>query len=355
MTPDADATGDPDRCGYQLEIGLIDEEFSAESCRRPVWGDHDRCVWHAAVDDKPRELFAAVEPEPGGNFDGAHLREASLLGADWFREASLVGADLTGANVKGVDFVEADLTLAKLTDANALGTDFTDANLEGAILTNADLRRATLDGARLHETVLTDVHIGGGTTMGGISFYDREHAPPDLVEEHPLEAASWVYRQLQQLYHQNGLPVLARESYRLEKDARRRLAWKRGNYLSASRQELSRWVMRYGDSPFRILGSALVVIVVFALLFPLTGGIQEIQGERTLTYSIENPEDAPQWWIGRVLLRSVYFSIVTFTTLGYGDIQPIGLVARLLAGFEALLGALLAALLVFVLARIVTW
>lgn len=55
------------------------------------------------------------------------------------------------------------------------------------------------------------------------------------------------------------------------------------------------------------------------------------------------------------MFKSLYFSVVTFATLGYGDIQPIGTVARFLAGIEALLGALLAALLVFVLTRIVTW
>jgi hypothetical protein len=99
----------------------------------------------------------------------------------------------------------------------------------------------------------------------------------------------------------------------------------------------------------------LLVIVVFAGLFPLTGGIQEIEGGRTLTYTLENPAEAPSWWLWRVLLKSLYFSIITFTTLGYGDIQPLGPWARFLAGTEALLGALLAALLVFVLARIVTW
>lgn len=78
-------------------------------------------------------------------------------------------------------------------------------------------------------------------------------------------------------------------------------------------------------------------------------------GEQTITYAIENPEEASRWWLVHVLLRSLYFSLVTFTTLGYGDIQPIGMWARILAGIEAGLGSLLAALLVFVLARSVTW
>lgn len=344
-----------DRCGYRLEIGLIEEGIPSEPCDRPVWRDYDRCVWHAVVDGKTTEMLRDADPEPGGNFNGAYLEGAALLGVDWFEGASLVGVDLTGADVKGVDFTDANMTLGTLVDVVAINTSFDGANLEGAIFTNADLRRATMENARLHEAVLTDVHVGGGTMLGDVAFYDRENAPPDLVEEHPLEAAAWVYRQLEQLYEENGLPLLARRSYYREKDARRRLSWQRSNYFAALRQELSRWVMRYGDSPYRVLATSLLVIGGFAVLFPLTGGIQEVQGERTLTYSLERPGEASRFWIGRVLLKSLYFSVITFTTLGYGDIQPIGPWARFLAGTEALLGALLAALLVFVLVRLVTW
>ena len=348
-------TGNTDRCGYELKIGRTPADIDSKECDRPVWEDHDRCIWHAQVDEKPKSALEDTDPASQDNLDGAYLRGTSLGEVDWFVGTSLIGANFTGANVRGADFRDADMTLATLTDVSAISADFTGANLEGAIFTNADMRLATLMDTRLHEAVLTDMHIGGGTEIGDTTVYDRDNAPSDLTNGQPLEAASWVYRQLQELYQENALPQLARRSYFLEKDARRRLAWKRSNYARAAKRELSRWVMRYGDSPYRVLVTSLVVIVLFALVFPLTGGIQEIQGERVITYSIENPEDTPSWWFFRVLAKSLYFSVVTFATLGYGDIQPIGLGARLLAGFESLLGALLAALLVFVLARIVTW
>ncbi|WP_435179222.1 pentapeptide repeat-containing protein [Halorussus sp. AFM4] len=349
------STAESDRCGYRLEIGLDDQDIAAGPCDRPVWEDRDRCLWHAPVDGKTREQLERADPAGLDTVHGAYLREASLANADWFAGASLVGADLTGADAKGADFSDADLTLATLTDLSAIGADFSDANLEGAILTNADVRRATLEGARLHETVLTDMHIGGGTKMGRVAIYDQEDAPPDLIDEQPLEAAAWVYRQLQALYEENALPELARRSYHMERDARRRLAWRERDFVAATKWELSRWVMQYGSSPYRVLFASLVVIVVCALLFPLTGGIQETQAGETITYAIQNPEDAPWWWLGDVLFKSLYFSVVTFATLGLGDIQPIGPFARFLAGLESILGSLLAALLVFVLARLVTW
>ena len=59
-------------------------------------------------------------------------------------------------------------------------------------------------------------------------------------------------------------------------------------------------------------------------------------------------------WIS-ILSANLYFSAVTFTTLGYGDIQPASPVAQALASIESFLGALLMALLVFVLGRQTAW
>ena len=344
-----------DRCGYRLEIGLDDDDLPTEACERPVWDDHDRCVWHAKVDGKTADLFEDTPPEPGDNLDGAYLKEASLVDIDWFADTSLIYADFTDAHVNAVDFSNANLMLATLTNVSGINADFSGANLEGATFTNGDLRRANLENALLNEAVFTDVHIGGETRFGDTTVYESESVETTLSDDHRLQAAAWAYRQLQRVYRDNALPQLARRSYTQEKDARRRLAWVEGNSIQGSKWELSRWVARYGSSPYRVLLTSAIVIVGFALLFPLTGGIQEIQGNQAITYSLENPEDAPQWWIARVVFKSLYFSMVTFATLGYGDIQPIGAGARFLAGLEALLGALLAALLVFVLARIVTW
>ncbi len=44
----------------------------------------------------------------------------------------------------------------------------------------------------------------------------------------------------------------------------------------------------------------------------------------------------------RTFADAVYFSVITYTTVGYGDIVPIGL-GRMLAGIEALIGLVLIA------------
>ncbi|WP_255196163.1 pentapeptide repeat-containing protein [Halorarius litoreus] len=360
------ASQSPDNCGFALDIDFDSvaprTDLQNAPCTRRVWENHDRCVWHARVDGKTTETFAgeaetvADETQlPAEGLDGAYLKAASLVGVEWLAGQSLVGANLEDANVMGADLTDTNLLLADMTNATGINADFSRANMEGADLTRADLRLATLDDARLYGTVLTDVNLGGDILLGQKSVYERLHISPGIAEIAPLEAAAWVYRQFQQLYSDNGLPEAVRESYVNEKDARRRLAWERRDIPNVLRFEVSRWVMRYGESPYRVVLTALVVILVAAVLFPLTGGIHEIQNGQGITYRLVNPEDASSWWIAHVLFKSLYFSVVTFATLGYGDIQPIGTWARLLAGVEALLGALLSALFVFVLARRVTW
>jgi voltage-gated potassium channel Kch len=51
--------------------------------------------------------------------------------------------------------------------------------------------------------------------------------------------------------------------------------------------------------------------------------------------------------------NSLYFSVVTFTTLGYGDISPVG-VARFIAACEAFLGSFTMALFVVVFVKKMT-
>jgi len=50
-------------------------------------------------------------------------------------------------------------------------------------------------------------------------------------------------------------------------------------------------------------------------------------------------------------LETLYFSIVTFTTLGFGDLAPKPGFFQLFASFEALLGAIFMAMFIFVFAR----
>ena len=344
-----------DRCGKTLSKAASHLDVSEMCCWRPVWEDHDRCVWHADVENKPVEALEPMRPRSGEYIDGAILRSATLIEEDWFADCMLVGADFSDADVRDADFSGANLMFATFERTNARYADFSETNVEGAVFRNADLRNATLERTRLDEAVLTEVHINSGTSISDRSVYETgaQTSLPD--DSHPLAAAAWEYRERRKIFSLNSLPERSRESYVLEKDARRRLAWDTGNILRAVSYSGSRWLMRYGSSPWRILASSLVIVVLSAFLYPLTGGIQEVGAERAITYTVDDPTAVPTEWLAQVFFKSLYFSVVTFATLGYGDIQPVGTMARVLASVETVIGSLLVALLVFVLARSVTW
>ncbi|WP_227356039.1 pentapeptide repeat-containing protein [Haladaptatus salinisoli] len=346
-----------DRCGYSPDITLVHESIPETACYRPVWGDRDYCVWHAKETGKSIEDLKELKPEPKEHIDGAYLKEATLRNVSWFKDVSLINADFTRADLRAVNLSNADMRLTTFEGTTAIYTDFSGGNLEGAIISETDLRSAKLVDAQLNGAIFSNVYVNRDTDFGEYSIYEKEKeiAPRTLYETHPLQAAAWVYRELQEIYHDNSLPTLTQSSYQQEKDVRRRLAWDEREYGHAIKYELSRWVMLYGTSPYRILAVSAAFILLCGFLYPLIGGVQIVSGERTITYTFERSQTISLWWIGEVLFRSIYFSVITFSTLGYGNLQPVGPWTQLLSGIEAILGSLFAALLVFVLARSVTW
>lgn len=78
----------------------------------------------------------------------------------------------------------------------------------------------------------------------------------------------------------------------------------------------------YGEKPSRILMVALTLISTYAGAYNFIEWIDD----KGCPYRLNS-------W------DSIYFSLVTFTTLGYGDITPKTQLLKLLAGSEALLGA----------------
>lgn len=345
-----------DRCGYTQNMGRFPDVGEA-CCWRPVWGDHSHCIWHANVLDKPPEAFTAWAPSPGERLDGAILRGSVLVELEGLIECTLIDAEFAQADVSDIDFTGADLREATFRGANARDATFTRANLEDAVFRDADLRGARFTQAKLDEVEFAESRIDRATTFGDRSAYETQlvQATDPSKRRELFESATWTYRALQGLANQNARRGQTYELYQREQDLRRRFAWSEGYYLFALKAEASRWLTGYGINPWRILGVSLFVIVICAVLYPMTGGVQEVGVERAITYTLNEPAEAPRWWIARVLFKSLYFSVTTFATLGYGDFQPAGSWARALAGVEALLGGLLMALLVVVLARRITW
>lgn len=96
---------------------------------------------------------------------------------------------------------------------------------------------------------------------------------------------------------------------------------------------LSRLIWCYGESPFRTVFAAVIMIFCCALIYTFSGLL-----------AFEGQVGPVNFW------DALYFSGVTFTTLGYGDYTPVGWV-RLLALFECLSGFIMVPLFMIALTR----
>ncbi len=335
------------RCGFVGDVTGV-AGVGPACCWRETWRDRPRCVWHARG-EKPAAELAADPPAPDERVDGATLHGVDLADADWLAGRSLVAADFTRSRLRRADLGDADLRRASFRRVDATGASFAGADLEDADFPGTDLRDADFTDARLYRATFSDARVDGATEFGAANPYERDLDAVDDPEavRAIADLALWVYSEVSRVFEANAVPDRALDYYLRERDLRRRVAWRLRDYATALRLEGSRWVMRYGTSPWRVLGSSAVLLVGSALAFPLTGGLLQTGPEETIPVEFgETPLD----WPG-VVFKSLYFSAVTFATLGYGDIQPVGSVARLLAATESLLGTLLMALLVFVLTR----
>jgi hypothetical protein len=100
-------------------------------------------------------------------------------------------------------------------------------------------------------------------------------------------------------------------------------------------------MLLYGEIPWRVIAYSFITVLGFAILYPL-GGWMQPQGGDPVTY--DGLMSVTEFG------NALYYSTLTFTALGFGDFQPVGF-GRVLTTIETSLGAVLLALLVFILGR----
>lgn len=342
-----------ERCNYVSEVAGYPRRGRV-CCWRPVYENSDRCIWHADLEHKSIHELEADQPRPGERLDGANLRGLSLYGISFFSECVLVGADFTNTDIRNTDFSGADLRKCSFADSTANNASFVGANMEDTIITDTDLRGANLTDVRLDQATLSSSRIDQDTKFGDSVIYELDLRKTNNTAERRdlLEAATRTYRTLEDLAQENTFYGQASIYYRKSKDIRRQYNWTSKNYVSAILAEFSRWFTGYGNRPLRVIYTSLGVILLWGFLYPVVGALRHTNQSVMLTLTTGGSL-SPEYII-HVLLKSVFFSAVTFTTLGYGNLYPVGTSVEYLASIEALLGSILMALLVGVLTRS-TW
>lgn len=222
-------------------------------------------------------------------------------------EAPLQGVRLSGANLQGAGLVGADLQGATLFGANLQDADLREAELRGAKLWYADIRgtifrSVIVDG----ETVIHTAKVDRRTDFSGVGL-----------------AGARVKRGLRQVLEYNIRRIGWRQ-------------WCKEHPLTAMLARAFWGVSDYGFSTRRILCSIGLVSALFAVIYTINPGFLHLDSSAGEL---------------RGFTHALYFSVVTTTTLGFGDIRAHPdsgagqwtLMVHVLLGY-VLLGALIARL-----------
>lgn len=269
------------------------------------------------------------------DLSGVNLSDVDLSGARLFR-TKLKGAFLQGCNLKAADLTGADLSDANLEEVNAARVGLGMAclnrahlfhiNLEECTLTKADLkaadfRSACLRNARIREANLSNADLTNADLQGadlslslvkGATFNNTNMQNARLRLVKGYEKATWIGVDIRDINFSGAYRVrrfIIDENYIKEFRSSGRLAsalyylwW----ITSDCGRSITRWCLWIFALTF-----------FFAWLYTIVG----------IDYG-----DYP------TVLSPLYYSVVTLTTLGYGDVSPASMAAQVVAMIEVIMG-----------------
>ncbi len=245
----------------------------------------------------------------------AVLYEADLSGAECLG-ACFDGANLTGANLASGGFGKASFNGALMVDATLESASLAHATFDGA-----DLRSAHLRGARGLEASWLEADLRNAD-LRGVEF-DQGHVTGAVLDGADLRGASLV--RLEGYLEASWIGVDMRDIDFTGAYLCRRFIMDQ-NYIAEFRRQT-----RYSELIYRIwwitsdCGRSMVrwgacigaLVLAFAWMF---AGVDVAYGAH------------------ETALSPIYFSVVTLTTLGYGDALPASPTAQVIAMVEVLFG-----------------
>lgn len=250
----------------------------------------------------------------------ARLHGTVLFEAD-LSACELLSADLSGANLSSCRAEKAGFESANLTDVNLFNAVLKGAALTKATLHGADMRRAELTGARIRDADLTETDLSRcnlqnvdleGCNVDRATFVDADLCHARLRGLKGYVTANWIgtdvhgvnftgaYLTRRTILDQNFL-----HEFRAQSRANAMMYW-------------LWWITSDCGRSFGRWGACIFLLVsLFAVLFTFV----------TVDYGGS-----------QTVLSPLYFSVVTLTTLGYGDVIPVSMAAQGLAMIEVVIG-----------------
>lgn len=257
----------------------------------------------------------------GAEFGSAKLPKASLYKCDLrgtiFQESDLSGADLSQSDCENADFRGADLTGANFEGANLRNARFLSANL-----TNASFRAAVLDGIDCRHSTFENVDLtlsrfGGYSTMTGKftgirgieSCYGNAVFVRDVKDQDYIDTFKKSIEALPDGYKKSLELLMFR-------------AW---------------GLIDHGRSLAKVSLYAVILATLYGLIY---------LADMSFDWQMMDYSNSAQTWF-----TPFYYSLVTYTTLGYGDVTANSLIGEVLVISEVVIGYFTLGLLLSILAN----
>ncbi|MCG9697650.1 ion channel [Shewanella sp. Isolate11] len=323
---------DMTKCCYHEDEGF--------SCNEPAEAS-GLCYWHdpKIIKNKPEDIARLEQfARDGGMLRGISLKSAHLPGVDLVRHRHKVGYDMTHAELYRANLHGAHMFNLNLKHASLMKADLRDANVHFANLENANLLGVKWKGAKIE-----NIHTGNIIKQERLARH-AEHLGEKEIAIDYFEQAEEIYRDLRKAAEREGLFAMAGNYLRKELTMRRHQMPR----LSGPRvlSKIIDLFCGYGEAPVRVIIFSMLLILVCALLYLFTG--LNYDGHiHIFKFSNEFGTNI------KLFLNCLYYSVVTFTTLGYGDFTPIGY-SRAIAAMEAFTGSFTIALFVVVFVKKMT-
>jgi hypothetical protein len=293
------------------------------------------CFWHDKhIDKSGMDLSERLEAyaKEGGMLQGVQLKRTQLNRIRLVNRGKSIGFDMRNADLYRADMSDAHLFNINLSGSSLMKTKLHYADLHCANLTDTNLLGVKLVGCRI-DNIKIGEEIQQEKQAKEAEANNEKEKSVDLFEQ-----SEEIYRNLRKSAEADGLASFA--GYCTLKE----LTMRRKQFPRYSSQRLKSKLVDlfcgYGEKPANVISFSMSLIFISALFFYAFG----IEGDNgiiqfNLNSSFQENVSA--------LLSSIYFSVVTFTTLGYGDIHPIG-ISRVVATIEAFVGSFALALYVVV-------
>ncbi len=314
----------------QLQVSEHQCSFFGKSgrCKDLAESGSQFCFWHDPDADKTGDDVKGRLEERAKNgqpMEGFILRKANLDNVNLVNHGSskpfqLINGDLSRASLHKAHLYRIDLSGTRLLKANLSNANLHRANLSGCNLLGVNLKNSLLDhvywGDKLYQEQEAEADPDNAITM-----YEEAEESARNIRRHcehlgmMTAAGHFFYRE--RVFHRLQMPKYSRQrliSYLVDK------------------------ISGYGESPLRVVVFSIVLIMLCSFVYLFTG-VQDGDTVVRFSESAGLSQNLLYW------LDCLYFSVVTFTTLGYGDLTPLGL-SRIFAACEAFTGSFSLALFV---------